>query len=861
MRCNFKILQRRYNFSYLLLILFTLSASTQLHAQCIMPGDCDGDGVLDSMDNDDDNDGILDINECGGLDSALNLIDQPTSLNGGPFGTTNFNGLVVGDQIRIQDVGTFNGVVTDVLITITGNTNTTNSEASVNYNPRRGTLLVIDSNSSLDEHTRFTIELVETGAIVPNMVALLDFPIMDIDSAEGRDFTEIIGVLNPTSFGFNPTTNLEIGGFANGVAPASTAGHTFARLNPAIAGNPLDWVDEGNDPNGSPFVDNFAATSTFENVSMIDVLYGTTGSRLEAGNRGIDLSEIRIKTQDTDLDGIIDSFDLDSDGDGCFDVTESGGIDADTDGDLDGTGFDPNGLVTGGLGSYDGLSENEVMATQVIVNTVPSNQTVDDGSNVTFIAGATATSTTDFAAGVPDYTGASMANVSDAVKYQWFLGDPASGGMAIAGETNSSLSFIADLSDNGNQYCVVITHPDNACFTQTDCATLTVGCAIPPVANPVPAQIVCDDLSNDGVEDFDLSTLETIILGTQVATDFTITFHNTQTGANTDTGVITPITAVPLADGNSVFARIENNTSSCFDTTEITFAVGAQPVANTTADQFVCDDLSNDGIATFNLTTQDTTILNNQAGVLLTYHESIEDAETGVNPIVNTSDYTSTTSTQTIYTRIENQSNSACFDTGSFDILVLPVGDIMVFESQQNCDQGFETSTFDLTSNADVVDISINSIEGYYTSLSDAEDQVNEISDPSAFQNTSNPQTVFVRIEGEDALSCFEIGQISLTVESCEVFIPEGFSPNGDGFNDTFAISGIEGVVEDYQLRIYSRLGSLIYEGGNDTGFWDGTPNNGAGGGDVLPTGVYFWTLQLNNAAIPDQTGWVYLNK
>ena len=53
---------------------------------------------------------------------------------------------------------------------------------------------------------------------------------------------------------------------------------------------------------------------------------------------------------DTDNDGIPDHLDTDADGDGCFDALEAGFTDADNDGQVDGTGYDTNGLVTGGDG-------------------------------------------------------------------------------------------------------------------------------------------------------------------------------------------------------------------------------------------------------------------------------------------------------------------------------------------------------------------------------------------------------------------------------------------------------------------------------------------------------------------------------
>ena len=82
-----------------------------------------------------------------------------------------------------------------------------------------------------------------------------------------------------------------------------------------------------------------------------------------------------------------------------------------------------------------------------------------------------------------------------------------------------------------------------------------------PIANTVPNQVVCDDTSNDGEEEFDLTALESTILGTQLAADFTITFHNDQADADTNTDAITPTTAVTLMDNDSVFCLLYTSPS------------------------------------------------------------------------------------------------------------------------------------------------------------------------------------------------------------------------------------------------------------------------------------------------------------
>lgn len=420
--------------------------------------------------------------------------------------------------------------------------------------------------------------------------------------------------------------------------------------------------------------------------------------------------------------------------------------------------------------------------------------------------------------------------------------------IAAVSQTNGS-SLFARIENNNNLNC----------FDTTEIIFL-VDTAL--IIDPVPDQIVCDDVSNDGIAVFDLSTLEIGIIGLQNPEDFVTTFYINEVDANASTNNLANITSVSLVNGDSVFARYQSQTfASCFGITEIRFIVNALPIINSVPDQMICDDLSNDGIASFNLSAQDEIIIDNQLDVFLSYHTTLEDAETGVNPISNLDNYTNTTNPQVIYTRLENELNRSCFDVGFFDIGVLFIEDVMVFESMQSCNEGVEMGIFDLTSNPDLEDTPFDLIVGYYTTLSDAGDAVNPISDPTAYQNISNLQEVYVRIEGDDALDCFEIGQFTLEIENCSPFVPEGFSPNGDGLNDVFEISRLKNVFDDYKLYIYSRLGNLIYEGDNNIDFWDGTPNKGIGGGEVAPSGVYYWVLQLNDPTEKDRVGWVYLNR
>lgn len=70
------------------------------------------------------------------------------------------------------------------------------------------------------------------------------------------------------------------------------------------------------------------------------------------------------------------------------------------------------------------------------------------------------------------------------------------------------------------------------------------------------------------------------------------------------------------------------------------------------------------------------------------------------------------------------------------------------------------------------------------------------------------------------------------------VHVPSAFSPNNDGFNDEFFVN--TRLLNQFQLRIFNRLGKLVYQT-NDPGFrWDGLTTTG----QLVKEGVYVVQLQ-----------------
>ena len=104
----------------------------------------------------------------------------------------------------------------------------------------------------------------------------------------------------------------------------------------------------------------------------------------------------------------------------------------------------------------------------------------------------------------------------------------------------------------------------------------------------------------------------------------------------------------------------------------------------------VCDDSTNDGIETFNLTQQSQAIINGQDAVVLSFYDSLQDAENEENTIANPEQFVNSTNPQTIYYRLVNEDSNACYDVGFFDILVNPIGNVMTLPNLIACNEGFE---------------------------------------------------------------------------------------------------------------------------------------------------------------------------
>jgi gliding motility-associated-like protein len=108
-------------------------------------------------------------------------------------------------------------------------------------------------------------------------------------------------------------------------------------------------------------------------------------------------------------------------------------------------------------------------------------------------------------------------------------------------------------------------------------------------------------------------------------------------------------------------------------------------------------------------------------------------------------------------------------------------------------------------------------------------------------------------------------------ITPCEIFIPNGFSPNDDEINDYFVVDYCNEDLPNVKVEIYNRWGNLVYEKDNYgnvdrwgaiSAWWDGRSTSGwTVGKDKLPAGTYFYILYFNDGTKKPRAGSIFLNR
>ena len=270
-------------------------------------------------------------------------------------------------------------------------------------------------------------------------------------------------------------------------------------------------------------------------------------------------------------------------------------------------------------------------------------------------------------------------------------------------------------------------------------------------------------------------------------------------------------------------------------TVTISDAISLQP----SIDISECD-FDEDGFEEFDLTTFEADILNGLNNVSVTYYASLTDAQnnTTANAISNITAYNAADGT-TIYMRVENNTTN-CFAITQFDLIVADATTLV-----------FISNIVEIPADGSPILLEVSA-----TNYNPSTDTIEWF-----FNNTlipgENNLTISVSEEGiyemaiTNSNNCTSLISQMITKQVSNI-IPQGISPNNDGVNDTFDLTGLD--VES--IEIFNRYGTQVYTKSNGyVNEWFGQDMSG----NKLPTGTYYYIIRYQNGK--EKASWVYINR
>ena len=336
--------------------------------------------------------------------------------------------------------------------------------------------------------------------------------------------------------------------------------------------------------------------------------------------------------------------------------------------------------------------------------------------------------------------------------------------------------------------------PDENSFTVTIIDT--------PVANVIPVSLrtVCDeDGNNDGITSFDLTSLSATALGTQTGAEFTIAYYENLTDAANQTNAVTATTKA------LVYVRVSNTlAASCYDIKPVSIIVNKLPVP-TPVDGIVCID--------------------SETGTLL-------------NPYMIYSNLTSST-----HNFVWKDADGQTVSTANFYKAVLPgVYTLIATNKVTGCaSEPVNVSVFASEPALVTYEVSEDFADSQSITVT-ATGQGNNFEyqlDNGQFQDSNVFDHVMSGIHTITVRDKYGCG--STTIKALVVNYPKFFTPNGDGYNDTWNIRDLSGQA-DALITIFDRYGKIIkYLRPGNIG-WDGTYN-----GSLMPSDDYWFSVNYKN--------------
>jgi len=347
------------------------------------------------------------------------------------------------------------------------------------------------------------------------------------------------------------------------------------------------------------------------------------------------------------------------------------------------------------------------------------------------------------------------------------------------------------------------------------------------VANPDTYELCDDNMEFDGnpandVVVFDLPSRNPIVLGpTQEPGNFTVSYHLTQQDADNGVNPL-PDSYENITNTQTIFVRVENNANSCFATAEVVLQVNPLP-SFTLLDQYtICIGANGSEVVPPPVIDTDLNNANysfewylNDILIAGQTNSSIIPAEVGNYSVIVTDNATGCASEGVNTTVVE----SAPPILTAEQISLTFVEDNTILATATNGGTVGSLYEFKLDDGPWVVNIPNDNT---YT-----------------FEDVSAGEHI---ITARDINGC---GESSVTILVID-YIPY-FTPNSDGYHDTWNIIGIENQ-PDAVIYIFNRYGKLLKQLSPLGNGWDGTYNN-----EILPTSDYWFTVDYREPSTDER--------
>jgi len=277
-----------------------------------------------------------------------------------------------------------------------------------------------------------------------------------------------------------------------------------------------------------------------------------------------------------------------------------------------------------------------------------------------------------------------------------------------------------------------------------------------PIVTPIVSLTQCDD-DIDGITDFNLTEAEVLI--SNDAINETFTYYVTQANADLGVNQILNFINYPNPGPNSeVYAKIET-VNGCYRTARIDLVVGVTQIPLGLNFSFnVCDDkqVDNDntnGIASFDFRDADVQLNLLFPNATVTYYINEADALAEINAITDIGNHRNEASPniQQIYVRVDSDVVNACLGLGNhitLNVDSLPIeNSIADYVLCSDTDQ----AVFDLTTayTEAIGSQTATILISYHLNEQDAINNIT-IANSTAFTNTRNPQTIYIRAQFDD---------------------------------------------------------------------------------------------------------------